>query len=236
MEYALYYWTGIQGRGEFVRLALEEAGAPYRDVTRKKGDDAILPFLSGRIVHVPFAPPFLQAGRRLIGQTANILQFLGARHNLAPRDEAGRFWTHQLQLTIADCVTEAHDAHHPIAGSLYYEDQRKEAKRRAKDFIKNRAPKFLSYFERVLDNNPRGQRYLVGARLTYADLSLFQTVAGLTYAFPRSMKKLLKKNPGVTALHARVQERPRIARYLASPARLSFNEQGIFRHYPELDE
>jgi glutathione S-transferase len=216
MAYALYYWTGIQGRGEFVRLALEEAGVAYRDVAREVGDNAILPFLEGRkIAHVPFAPPFLQVGRRLIGQTANILQFLGARHGLAPRNEAGRLWTHQLQLTIADWVAEAHDTHHPIAASLYYEDQRREAKR--------------------LANNPRGDRYLVGARLTYADLSLFQTIDGLRYAFPKAMRRARRKYRRVHALHAGVQERPRIAEYLASPRRLPFNEQGIFRHYAELD-
>ena len=183
----------------------------------------------------PFAPPFLKAGRRLIGQTANILLFLGDRHGLAPKADAGRLWTHQLQLTLADLVVEAHDTHHPIASGLYYEDQRREAKLRSADFIANRIPKFLGYFERVLAGNPAGPDHLVGGRLTYADLSLFQVVAGLQYAFPKAMARIGRRHPKVMALHARVAARPRIAAYLASPRRIPFNEQGIFRHYGELD-
>jgi glutathione S-transferase len=188
-----------------------------------------------RVPHPPFAPPLLKSGRRLIGQTANILAFLGARHGLAPASDDGRAWTNQLQLTIADFVQEAHDVHHPIASSLYYEDQKREARRRAADFLKNRIPKYLGYFERVLAQNPAGDRYLVGARLSYADLSLFQTVAGLGYAYPRAMRSAGRRYRKVTALHDRVAERPRIAAYLASPRRIAFNEMGIFRHYPELD-
>ena len=237
MRYELYYWPSIQGRGEFVRLALEEAGADYVDVARRKGGmDAMLRLLDGKRVAWPsYAPPFLKAGRLLIGQTANILLYLGSRHRLAPADEPGRLWAHQLQLTIADLVAEAHDTHHPIAGGLYYEDQRREAKRRAGDFLAQRAPKFLGYFERVLERNPKGEKHLVGARLTYPDLSLFQIVAGLRYAFPRAMRRLDRKHRRVAALHDRVADRPRIAAYLASDRRLPFNEQGIFRHYPELD-
>ena len=185
--------------------------------------------------HPPFAPPFLRSGRRLIGQTANILGYLGARHGLAPASDDGRAWTNQLQLTIADFVQEAHDVHHPIASSLYYEDQKREARRRAADFVKNRIPKYLEYFERVLAQNPAGDRYLVGARLSYADLSLFQTVAGLGYAYPGAMRSAGRRYRKVTALHDRVAERPPIAAYLASPRRIAFNEMGIFRHYPELD-
>ena len=237
MRYELYYWPSIQGRGEFVRLALEEAGADYLDVARRKGGmEAMFRLLEGgRIPRPPFAPPFLKAGRLLIGQTANILLYLGSRHRLAPADEAGRLWAHQLQLTIADLVVEAHDTHHPIAGGLYYEDQRKEAKRRAGNFLAERAPKFLGYFEHVLEGNPKGEKHLVGARLTYPDLSLFQIVAGLRHAFPRAMRRLEKKHRRVVALHDRVAARPRVAAYLASDRRLPFNEQGIFRHYPELD-
>ncbi len=179
--------------------------------------------------------PIPQGGRRLIGQTANILLFLGDRHSLAPKADAGRLWTHQLQLTFADFVVEAHDTHHPIAAGLYYEDQRREAKLRSADFIANRIPKFLGYFERVLAGNPAGPAHLVGGRLTYADLSLFQVVAGLQYAFPKTMARLGRRHPKVMALHARVAARPRIAAYLASPRRIPFNEQGIFRHYGELD-
>ena len=237
MRYELYYWSSIQGRGEFVRLALEEAGAPYVDVARTDGgeermlallDDDALPW-------PPFARPFLKAGNRLIGQTANILLFLGERHGLAPKGEPGRLWTHQLQLTLADLVVEAHDTHHPIGGSLYYEEQRREAKRRAADFVKNRIPKFFRYFERVLTSNPSGPAHLVGARRTYADLSLFQVVDGLNYAFPKAMARTAKRSAHVLALHARVAACPRIAAYLASERRLPFNQQGIFRHYAEPD-
>lgn len=237
MRYELYYWPSIQGRGEFVRLALEEAGADYVDVARRRGGmDAMVRLLDGKTLErPPFASPFLKAGTLVIGQTANILLYLGARHRLAPANAAGRLWAHQLQLTITDLVAEAHDTHHPIAGSLYYEDQRKEAKRRAADFLATRAPKFLGYFERVLERNPAGDRHLVGARLTYPDLSLFQVVAGMRYAFPRAMARLERRLKRVAALHDRVAARPRIGAYLASERRIPFNEEGIFRHYPELD-
>jgi glutathione S-transferase len=237
MRYELFYWPTIMGRGEFVRLALEEAGADYVDVARAPGGEArmLAVMRDEDVVTPPFAPPFLRAGRRLIAQTANILLFLGARHRLAPRTEAGTAWTHQLQLTIADLVVEVHDTHHPIASGLYYEDQLPEAKRRAADFRRNRLPKFLGYFERVLATNPRGSRFLVGAALTYADLSLFQVVAGLSYAFPTAMARSARKWPRVNALHESVADRPRIAAYLVSERRLPFNPQGIFRHYPELD-
>ena len=240
MTYELYYWPTIQGRGEFIRLALEEAGARYIDVARgtKKdggGMPAMLALLDGtKVVRPPFAPPFLKAGRLLIGQTANILMFLGDRHQLAPSNEAGRLWTHQLQLTIADLLGEIHDTHHPVGASLYYEDQKKEARRRAAEFRTQRAPQFLGYFDTVLARNGRGT-HLVGGSLTYADLSLFQIVAGLRYAFPEMMRRLERKLPRVITLHDRVAARPRIAAYLASDRRLPFSEEGIFRHYPELD-
>ena len=235
MRYELYYWPGIQGRGEFVRLALEDAGARYVDVARHEGgEDAMIALLDGRrVARPPFAPPFLKAGRLLIGQTANILLYLGPRHGLAPASEAGRLWTHQLQLTLADLVAEAHDTHHPIAGSLYYEDQRREAKRRSAHFVDERIPKFLGYFEDLLVRG--GTAFLAGRAATYADLSLFQVVEGLRYAFPKAMARLARSHRRVAALHDRVAARPRIAAYLASPRRIAFNEQGIFRHYPALD-
>jgi glutathione S-transferase len=238
MTYELYYWPEIQGRGEFVRLALEAAGARYIDVERGAPKSAKLPsmedLLEGEDVkHPSLAPPFLRAGKQLIGQTANILLFLGSRHGLAPKAEAVRLWTHQLQLTIADFVTEAHDVHHPIASGLYYEDQKPEAKRRADDFLKNRVPKFFGYFETVLDRN--GGRHLVGRSLSYADLSLFQIVAGMRYAFPRASSKIEKTCPGIVGAHDRVAGHPRIAAYLASERRIPFNQMGIFRHYSELD-
>jgi glutathione S-transferase len=241
MRYELYYWPSIQGRGEFVRLALEAAGAEYTDVARGTQRDgggmpAMLRLLDGKTVsHASFAPPFLKAGTRLIGQTANILLFLGERLGLAPKSEDGRLWAHQLQLTIADCLVEVHDTHHPIASGLYYEDQRPEARRRADDFLAARVPKYLNYFEQVLARNPRGERGLVGARLSYCDLSLFQLIAGLRYAFPHAMARLEPEYLRIIALHDRVSEHPRIAAYLASDRRIAFNETGIFRHYPELD-
>ena len=234
--YELHYWPSIQGRGEFVRLALEAAGARYVDVARNDEGAAMMRLLDGtRIATPPFAPPFLKAGRLVIGQTANILLFLGERHKLAPASEAGRLWTHQLQLTISDFVVEIHDTHHPIASGLYYEDQKAEAKRRAHDFIKNRLPKYLGYFERVIEMNPKGKGHLVGSRLSYADLSVFQLIAGLRYAFPRAAKREERKVPRLVALHEHVAKRPRIAAYLASERRIPFNEEGIFRRYRELD-
>ena len=237
MAYELYYWPGIQGRGEFVRLALEEAGADYVDVAREpKGVDSMLALLEGgEIARPPFAPPFLRDGDALIGQTAAILLYLGPRLKLAPRDEAGRLWAHQMQLTIADAVAEAHDTHHPISGGLYYEDQKPEALRRAQAFREERIPKFLAWFEAILARNPKGSRRLVGARVSYADLSLFQLIDGLAYAFPLSMKRALEAAPLAAALHGAVAQRPRISAYLASDRRIPFNESGIFRHYPELD-
>jgi glutathione S-transferase len=239
MIYELYYWPSIQGRGEFVRLAMEEGGAQYRDVARESGKGAgiaaMMRIMNNGTGRPPFAPPFLKAGRLLIGQTANILQFLGPRLGLAPITEAGRLWTHQLQLTIADFVVEIHDTHHPIAGNLYYKDQKKEARRRSADFLKNRIPKFLGYFENVSAQNASGKNYMVGAKLTYVDLSLFQMIAGLRFAFPHAMLKGARKYPRLHELHSRMQDRPRIAAYLASPRRIPFNNEGIFRHYPELD-
>jgi glutathione S-transferase len=240
MIYQLYYWPTIQGRGEFVRLSLEEAGAAYQDVARESGKGrgvaALMRFLNDRqIERPPFAPPFLKAGRLLIGQTAIILQFLGPRHGLVPASGAARLWTYELQLTIADFLVEIHDTHHPVAVNLYYEDQKKEARRRAADFLKNRAPKFLGYFEDILSRNAGSGEYLAGAKLTYVDRSMFQIVAGLNYAFPRSMARATRKYRRLFALHRRVQERPNIAAYLASPRRIPFNNEGIFRHYAELD-
>ncbi len=241
MRYDLYYWPTIQGRGEFIRLALEEAGAEYVDVARGPEADglgmpALMRFLEGvGEVHPPFAPPFLKAGEQVIGQTANILLFLAPRHGLVPDDEPSRLWAHQLQLTIADLLTEIHDSHHPIASSLYYEDQKPEALRRAADLLERRLPKFLRYFERVAERNPHGDAHLVGGALTYVDLSMFQMIAGLRYAFPRAMARLESAYPRLIALHERVRARPRIAAYLASKRRVEFNQQGIFRRYPELD-
>jgi glutathione S-transferase len=227
MKYELYYWPSIQGRGEFVRLALEDAGAQYADVARSpKGMAAMAQGLSSRAVkRPPFAPPYLRAGSLLIGQTANILLYLGPRHGLAPKSEPGRLWVHQLQLTIADWLVEVHDVHHPIGSGLYYEDQKREAKRRAADFRANRLPKYLGYFNSIAKRDS----------FSYAHLSLFQMVEGLRYAFPRRMDRIEGKYKDLIKLHDRVAERPRLKKYLASDRRIAFNRQGIFRHYPELD-
>jgi glutathione S-transferase len=240
MPYELYYWPSNQGRGEFVRLALEEAAAEYVDVGRLPEADgggvpAILKLMNAPDTRTPpFAPPFLKAGDLIIGQTANILMYIGAHHGLAPADEAGRLWTHQLQLSVTDFIKEIHDTHHPIGAAFYYEEQKAEAKRYTENFLKLRATKFLNYFESVLARN--GGQHLVGGALTYADLSLFQLVAGLRYAFPRAMARLERDLPRAVALHDAVAKRPRIAAYLASSRRMAFDEKGVFRRYPDLDE
>jgi glutathione S-transferase len=237
MRYELYYWPGIQGRGEFVRLAFEEAGVPYRDIALEPGgEDAMASFLTGpEVDRPPFAPPFLRVGKRLIGQSANILLYLGGRLGLAPRESTGRLWAHQLQLTIADFAVEAHDTHHPLGVTLYYEDQKSAAKRRTVEFLNARLPKFLGYFERVLERNPAGRPWSVGSKLTYVDLSLAQIVAGVDYAFPKASRKALSSYPRLREVHDRVFARPRIARYVKSGRRLAFNEHDLFRRYPELD-
>lgn len=239
--YELHYWPGIQGRREFVRLALEDAGAPYRDVARGPksaggGEAQLLRTIGGRAVARPsFAPPVLKHGKVMVGQTAAILQYLGPRLKRVGASEADRLWTHQIQLTIADLVTEAHDTHHPLGGGRFYEDQKKEALKRATEFRHKRIPKFLDWFEAVLARNPRRSGWLVGARASYADLSLFQAVEGLSYAFPKATARALQKAPRVLALNGAVRRRPRIAAYLESERRIPFNEDGIFRRYPELD-
>ncbi|HLH51791.1 MAG TPA: glutathione S-transferase [Roseiarcus sp.] len=238
MPYKLYYWPSIQGRGEYVRLALEEAGADYVDVARsgKAGMTAMMTMLGGKgAPYPPFAPPFLKDGETIVSHVANILLYLGPKLGLAPKAEALRVFAHGLQLTITDFLAEIHDTHHPISTELYYEDQGEEAKARAKAFLKQRLPKFIGYFERVLGANPEGDKHSVGAALTYVDLSLFQTMEGLAYAFPRAMKTFDGKHPKLAALREAVRARPNIARYLNSDRRIAFNESGLFRHYPELD-
>ncbi|MCX7294843.1 glutathione S-transferase [Janthinobacterium sp.] len=241
MAYELYYWPTIQGRGEFIRLALEEAGADYRDVARLparqgQGVPAMLACLDGASVpHAAYAPPVLRDGDLLIGQTPNILLYLGRRLGLAPRAESSRLWLNQLQLTMADWLTEVHDTHHPLSMNQYYAEQKQAAMLRSGDFRETRLPKFLDYFTQVLLSNGSRGHYLVGSKLTYGDLSLFQMLAGLRYAFPQAMARLAPRYPALCALHDAVAARPNIARYLRSKRRIPFNEDGIFRHYPELD-
>lgn len=234
MHYQLYYWPGLQGRGEFVRLALEDAQADYTDMAREGDSEVIQAFLQGE--HdgaLPFAPPFLKAGRQVIAQTANILHYLGPVLNLVPDSEPRRLQALQFQLTIADLVAEVHDGHHPVASGLYYDQQKSEARRRSEDLRNNRLPKFLGYFEQVLE---RGGGLHALREHSYVDLSLFQLVSGLEYAFPNTMRRLSAHFPKLMALKQRVAQRPNIAAYLGSARRLAFNTDGIFRHYPELDE
>jgi len=234
MRYQLYYWPTIQGRGEYVRLALEDAAAGYDDVARGKGGTAaMMKMMAARNGTPPFAPPFLKSGNLVIGQTANILLYLGARHGLAPKAEAGRLWVHQLQLTVADFVLEIHDTHHPLGPSLYYEEQRQPARKRTQEFWKARVPKYLGYFERLVQAH--GGAYVTGRRMSYVDLSLFQIVEGLRYAFPKRMQAFERKIPGLIGLRDRVAARPNIRAYLASARRIAFNEEGIFRRYKALD-
>ena len=223
-RYRLYYWPSIQGRGEFIRLALEDAGAGYEDVAR--GPQGIRKMERQMERHHVFAPPFLVHGKNVVAQTANVLFYLGPRLGLAPKSEGGRLWLHQQQLTIADWLVEVHDTHHPVGSGLYYEEQKREALRRAADFRENRLPKFLRYFETL--ERPRG--------FTYLDLSLFQMIEGLRYAFPNALKKMERRIPNLVSLRERVARRPGIASYLRSERRIAFNMQGIFRHYPELDD
>ncbi len=238
MTLDLYYWPTIQGRGEFVRLALEAAGAPYEDVARGPGgQDRMLKLMGEKsLPHPPFAPPFLVDGEIMVAQTAAILLYLGPRLDLVPTDEAGRLFTHQLALTLADLTAEAQDTHHPVGVGLYYADQRPEALRRASEFREQRIAKFLGYFERVMAANPVGDTHLVGRALTYADLGLFQVIEGLRYAFPKAMAAREQTWPRVIALRDQVAALPTIAAYLASDRRIAFNSDGIFRHYPELDD
>jgi glutathione S-transferase len=238
MRYELYYWPTIQGRGEFVRLALEDAGADYVDVARdsQRGAAAVNKFFQASAFDPPpFAPPFLKSGKSVIAQTANILLYLGPRLGLVPKSEMSRLWAHQLQLTVSDWVAEAHNVHHPISAVLYYEDQKKEAKRSAEDFLRSRLPRYLGYFEEIFKRNPRGSEYVLGTRVSYVDLSLFQMIEGLRYAFPRAMNRLERRHRRLISLRDRIVTRRRLAAYLASPRRIRFNQEDIFRHYPELD-
>lgn len=238
MQIELYYWPDIQGRGEFIRLALEAADADYIDVAR--GEDGMAQLLdtlqSTAITHPPFAPPFVRIDGAVIAQVAAILQALGPRLHLVPSDEAGRIWLHQCQLTIADLVGEVHDTHHPVGGGMYYDDQKPEALRRTAEFRRERLPKFLHYFESILERNPAGDTWLVGDGMTYADLSMFQMLAALGYAFPKAMARVGAEVPRLLALQQRVAQVPNVARYLRSKRRIAFNNEDIWRHYPELDD
>lgn len=230
MSYDLWYWTGIPGRGEFVRLPLEAAGIAYRDRAREEGDEALVADLKARGADAPFAPPYLVADGRAIGQVANILHWLGERHPIAPEDPEERRRLHQFQLTVTDFLSEVHNVHHPVSGGLYYHEQQAEAARAAPPFRESRLPKYLGWFER----SARGP-WLAGERWSYGDTSVFQLVEGLRYMFPRRMTAIGGDYPKLGAIRDRVAALPGIAAYLASERRLAFNTGGIFRYYPELD-
>lgn len=233
MAYKLWYWPGIQGRGEFVRLPLEAAGIDYQDCARALGAEALLEDMAARGGRGPFAPPYLEIDGITIAQVADILLYLGDRHDLAPSNIADRYWIHQLQLTIADLVAEVHAVHHPVDPGAYYDEQKTEARRSAAQFREERLPKFLAHFEAASAAN--AGEWLIDGRWTYADTSLFQIVEGLRYMFPRRMAALEGECPGVIRIRDQVAALPGIRAYLASDRRLPFNEDGIFRHYPELD-
>ncbi|OCH89353.1 glutathione S-transferase C-terminal-like protein [Obba rivulosa] len=277
-EYTLYYWPGIPGRGEYIRLAFEFAGVPYKDANDPKQFMQLFqPEHAGHPPH--FAPPILALpSGKLLSQTPAILNLLAPRLGLAgargsllapPAQRLGGAWAefgeerervlkedetedaeqeratvNQLVLTALDLCSEAHDVHHPIAKSKYYEEQKEPALACAASFRADRIPKFLKHFNAVLTSNPAtktadagaGQTFLVGARTTTADLVLFQVLDGLLYAFPRRMAKLRKDDAydAVFALHESVRDGPALKGYLESERRRPFG-MGLFRHYEELD-
>jgi len=233
MAYDLWYWPSIPGRGEFVRLALEAAGIDYLDRARDDGAEALIADMAARTGHAPFAPPYLASEGLVVAQVANILMFLGERHGLGPSSMADRLWLNEVQLTVADIVAEVHDVHHPVATGAYYDEQKPEAARAAAQFREERLPKFLAWFEKAIDCNPGD--WMIDGRWTYGDTSLFQLVEGLRYMFPRRMATLEPDYPGIRRIHAMVAELPGIRAYRRSDRAIPFNEDGIFRHYPELD-
>ncbi len=191
-RYELFYWPTLQGRGELVRLYLEDAGIPYVDVARQPataggGVEAMLKLVReglGRIV--PYASPMVRVdGEYLVWQASNILQVIAEREGLLPADLVARSHLQGLQLTAADLIAEAHDTHHPISTTLTYEEQADSAVLAAQAFVDRRIPNYLWVFEETLLRSEGD--YLLGAHCHYADTSLFQTVTGLTYAFPRAM-------------------------------------------------
>jgi glutathione S-transferase len=233
MSYDLWYWPDIQGRGEFVRLVLEGAGIAYRDRAREDGAEALVKDLAARKGFRPFAPPYLVDGDFAIAQVAHILAWLTDKHALGSGDLATDLQLIQLQLTVTDAVAEVHDVHHPVGADKYYHEQKDEALRAAASFRNARMPRYLGYFESALGVN--GGPFVLGAKWSHVDTSLFQLVEGLTYAFPLRMAALKPDYPRLHAVRDAVATIDGIAAYLASGRRIPFNEDGIFRHYPELD-
>ncbi|KAJ1536472.1 hypothetical protein HK405_015213 [Cladochytrium tenue] len=254
----LFYWPSIQGRGEFVRLALEAAGVPYVDVARDAGDrgpglllstmQAVAAASPASATPRPFAPPFIEAipaaagavgetgPLRYVSHVAVVLQHLATRlpGRLCPEQMMEQAL--QLQLTITDLVKEVHDCHHPVASALYFHDQRDEAIMHTREFLKTRPQKFLAYFE-ALAPAPGASAgpFVFGSSISYVDTSVFQVVEGLRYMFPKAAPKLLQATPRVLGLCEAVRAHPGVAAYLLSSRRIPFNEDGIFRHYAELD-
>jgi len=230
MPYKLWYWAEIQGRGEFVRLAMEAGGIGYVDMARERGSGALIADMQARTDHAPFAPPYLDTGDRVIAQVANILLYLGEQHGVGPTEQTARLWLHEIQLTISDFVAEVHQVHHPVSVSAYYEDQKDAALRNAQAFREERLPKFLRWFDKAAQG-----RWLLGERWSYGDTSIFQLIEGLRYMFPLRMHAIERDYPKLLAIHDAVPGLRGVSNYLNSDRRIGFNTQGIFRHYPELD-
>ncbi|KAM0264933.1 hypothetical protein ACHAQJ_000449 [Trichoderma viride] len=244
-EYELIYWPGIPGRGEVVRLLFEETGTPYTDTAKgKKAVPTLLSYTAAKNVgdetNPPlFAPPVLKHGDLVINQLPNILLYLAPKLGLAPTSGDGVYHLNEIALTILDgFLNEVHETHHPIDTAQYYEVQKEEAKKRSKAFREERLPKFLGYVQRVLDGKRSGEGgWLYGGELTYVDLVLFQCLDGTKYAFPKAVEKFREggEYDGVFKLYDAVKERPNIKAYLESERRVAYAD-GIWRHYPELEE
>jgi glutathione S-transferase len=227
----LWYWPNIPGRGEFVRLFMEAGEIEYEDVAREKGVEALVEDMASREGIRPFAPPYIVDDDLCIGQTAHILAYLSDKHGLGAGELDLDLQMIQLQLDISDMVEEVHSTHHPIAGSLYYQDQMEAAYENARAFREERIPKYLDHFEAALEG--QGGPFVLGDQWNHVDTSLFQLMEGLDYAFPKRMREL--DYPRLELCRQAVTEIDGIEAYLASDRRMEFNQDGIFRHYPELD-
>jgi len=240
MAYELYYWPFIPGRGEPVRLTFAFGGVAYRDVAReapspKEGAEILVSFNEGeRSEGHPFAPPYLivdeDGERTLHWQSAHLCDLVARREGLV--DEANASYAASLVLTLADLMDEAHDTHHPLATGLYYEEQKDAAKVRAGYFWENRIPKYLGFFE----HHASDAGTLVGEATSHVDAIAWHVLEGLHYAFPKAMASYAGRWPKLEALRACVPQHPSLGAYIASDDRMAFNEQGIFRRYPELDD
>jgi len=237
--YRLYYWPNLPGRGEFIRLVLEQAGAKYVDIARQPeaeggGMPPLMALRYGQGEGQPaYAPPVLRAGDFWLAQTPAICDYLAAIHRLVPTEPQGRARALQVFLTIFDVLGEVHDTHHPISKARFYEDQKQAAKQNATSFLQDRLPNHMAYFDRVLSQ--AGGAYLLGHTLTYVDLAMYQLLLGLKHAFPKGASQVLTQTPGLSALFDKVAAQPRVAAFKASDRSVAFSNDGIFRNYPELD-